>query len=167
MCDKSGPQITNPPAKAGEILYRHLISGWFDPNKPGQPSSQAFRPSKKDENCLSVDRSSLTTAEAAFGLNVARPPVGFGVPAIETWGVSLEEIIAAGRTAWSDPAMAKPADPPHSLGLPANPAHGVIDFEGLGRSLQDDAARKLRDAAIIRGRIYAPPAPAAPPAVGA
>jgi hypothetical protein len=47
----------------GELLYRQVHPSFV---RDGRPTSQAFRPTPKDENKLSVARGSLTTEKAAY-----------------------------------------------------------------------------------------------------
>ena len=46
-----------------EFLYGQVHPQWID---DGEPSSQAFKPTKKDERMLSIALGSKTTAEEAF-----------------------------------------------------------------------------------------------------
>jgi hypothetical protein len=48
---------------ADELLYRQVHPQWI---VDGEPSSQAFKPTKKDEGMLSIALGSQTTAEDAF-----------------------------------------------------------------------------------------------------
>jgi hypothetical protein len=142
MCEKRGDQIRAP---GDQLVFRHVIDAWVDPGT-GHPSSQGFRPTRaEDAGCLSVDRATMTTAEAAFVLCKSLPPEGFGnANAKSTWAVSLTEVAELRLTLWADPVAA-------AAPLPANPAHAVIDFEDLTRNDQERLAKKLKAKAIARG----------------
>lgn len=144
MCDKKGKRITIPE---DQLLLRHLLEAWLDPNT-GEPTSQGFRPMRaEDENCLSVDQLAMTTVVEAFRLCSAQPPEGFGNNVKSTWGISLAELTTLALEAWKDPVSP-------TGGMPANPAHTVIGFEHLGNNDQTRVARKLKAKAIARGRQY-------------
>jgi hypothetical protein len=119
-----------------ELLYRQVHPTWID---DGQPSSQAFRPTKKDEGMLSVALASLTTAEGAFYCHTQV----LGLASGGTWGVSVGEASALELDCLPDPTE-------------ADPAHGVVDFSGLGRKAAEAKARVLRAKALARGCLHQP-----------
>src|SRR5688572_31334222 len=73
-------------------------------------------PTPKDEGRLSVDRGSMTTAEAAFSRYRAEGRKSAGV-----WSVKVGECLSLALHAISDPIE---GDSP-------NPAHAFVDFRGL------------------------------------
>ena len=137
MCDKKGPRLT----EKDELLFRQVHPSWFD---AGQPSSIAFRPSTTDP-CPSVDRQAKTNAATAFVLFTTPKPNGFSGTSDGVWAVSVEEVDAAGVSAWEDPVRATQQTPP-------NDAHAAIHFDGLGSKREAKAARALKVWANKRGR---------------
>ena len=67
-----------------EILFRQIHPNFVE--EDGQPSSQPFQPTEKDAGQLSVDRSSLTTAAAAFALFTSD-----GHASVAVYGLSVAE----------------------------------------------------------------------------
>ena len=57
-----GPRLTD----ADEQLFRQVHPSWI---QAGKPTSQAFKPTPKDEGLLSVSRGAKTSAAAAFELH--------------------------------------------------------------------------------------------------
>src|SRR5690606_36281934 len=78
-----------PLADGAELLHRHVHPSWM---VDGEPASLAFRPSKKDEGRLSVDRGALATAEQAFLHHTST----LKLDAVGTWSFTVEEATAAG-----------------------------------------------------------------------
>jgi hypothetical protein len=128
------------------LLYRQVHPSLF---KNGIPTSVNFRPKPIDEGKLSVDRSSMVTAEEAHRHFVEV----VGLESVGSWGISVAEVIGSGTTAWADPIAGGPgvAEPA------ANPAHAFIDFRGLDRPAFEKAAKLLKRAAVSRGRLHPPP----------
>jgi hypothetical protein len=117
-----------------EILFRQVIPEWID---TGIPSSQAFTPTRKDLGQLSIARSSLTTAEAAYKhytavLNLASAGV---------WGITVGEATEVGLKCYDAPDNDVPA-------------HGFIDFRTLGRKAAVRSSKLLAAHARTRGRLY-------------
>src|SRR3569623_1588863 len=149
MCEKNGPQL----GEADDLLHRQVPHEWTE---AGEPSSQAFWPWRTIVACcLSVDRNSRTTAEAAFNLFTAAKPSGFGMSSCGVWALSCDEIKGESLTAWEDPAVA-------TNDTPANPAHAVIDFTAHDAKTQKKIARKLKALAIRRGCLHPVPVQPAP-----
>jgi hypothetical protein len=139
MCNKAGAQVTD----ANEELFRHVGPDWLV--EDGEPSSQAFLPFRDvDDGCLSVDRSSVTTAAASFALFTGAQPAGFGRPASSVWAVTVGEAAALALSTWEDPTAATGTTPP-------NPAHGVVEFGPKNNSWRKNA-RALKVLAIARGQ---------------
>ena len=142
MCAKSGPELIDE----GEVLLRQVYPAWL--SEDGEPSSQAFHPWRDvDEGCLSVDRGSMVSAAAAFARFTAQPPLGFGQPAVEVWGLSVGELRAKALSAWADPVR---AHPPH----PENPTHALVEFGDHPRARWSKLGKQLKVLAIARGRLH-------------
>ncbi|MGH2853373.1 MAG: hypothetical protein ACRDLF_04175 [Solirubrobacteraceae bacterium] len=131
--ERAEQPLTNPD----EALYRQVHPSWI---ADGVPSSQAFKPTKKDEGMLSIALGSKTTPEGAFAHHtqvLQRESVG-------TWGVSVAQATDAGLRSYEQP-------------LDDSPAHGFIDFRGLARGQTEAKAKLLLGKARHRGRLYPPP----------
>ena len=121
-------------ADSSEVLRRQVHPGFID---RGSPSSQAFRPTKKDAEQLSTRREAMT-AEAAYRAHVAE-----GLASAGTWGVSVSEIAGVALRAIDDSAL--PSVPEH---------HAYIDFRGCSKGHTERAAKALKRAAVERGCLY-------------
>jgi hypothetical protein len=97
-----------------ELLYRQVHPSFI---RDGRPSSQAFRPTRKDEGKLSVSRSTLTSPRQSFELftNVME------LKSAGVWGMTVGECNAESLSVRSDPLVAPPAKAP-------DPSHAVVDF---------------------------------------
>jgi hypothetical protein len=127
-----------------ELLFRQVHPSFV---RDGRPSSQAFRPTPKDEGRLSVARSSLTTASEAFELYAK----GRGLPSVGTWAVTVGECNEQGLKAFADPLTAPPEKIP-------DPAHAIIDFTPHSKSQAEARGMRLARKAVDRGRLHPPPA---------
>jgi len=125
---------------AGELLFRQIHPSFV---RDGRPSSQAFRPTKKDDGKLSVARSSLTTAERAFHSHT----VLLGLPSHGTWALSVQECAQHELKVFPNPLLAPPE-------LIADPAHAFIDFRGLSNSRTESKSTQLRNDAMDRGCVH-------------
>ncbi len=117
-----------------ELLYRQVHPSWV---QDGVPSSQTFKPTKKDAGMLSVALGSKTSAEGAFNHHMQaleRKSAG-------TWAVTVGEVTEAGLTSHAQP-------------LDDNPDHGFIDFRGRGRGEIERSAKVLLAKARDRGCLY-------------
>jgi hypothetical protein len=132
--------MTAPLTDSEELLFRQIHPSFFE---NGLPSSQAFRPTKKDNNKLSVDRSSLTTAKAAFELFVES-----GYESAAVYGLKVGEFAAERLPSYPDPLKAD--------GKPANPAHAFADFSAFGTNQQKNIAKRLRTKATGKGCVFKP-----------
>jgi hypothetical protein len=131
------PESTlEPLGDPGELLFRQVHPNWI---VDGIPSSQAFKPTKKDKGKLSVALGSKTDAGGAYRQHVE--VLGFG--SVGTWAVTVGEASAAERHSFPDP-------------LDNDPAHGFVDFRGLTRGAVEKAARILLARANARGCLYSP-----------
>lgn len=122
-----------------ELLYRQVHPSWV---KEGQPTSQAFKPTPKDDHKLSVARSTLTTPAEAFEHHTA----GLGLASAGTWAVAVNEVSAEPH---SLPVTADPIDEPV-----ADPAHALIEFPAEPRKVIETKAKLLLAAARARGRLH-------------
>jgi hypothetical protein len=125
---------------ASELLLRQVNPAFV---REGRVGSQAFRPTSKDNRMLSVARSALTTAEAAFELYTSCRKLG----SAGTWGVTIGECSSLGLAARPDP-LSEPPCP--------DPAHAVIDFSELSNRKVEAHGARLARFANDRGRLYPP-----------
>jgi hypothetical protein len=125
-----------PLSDYDELLHRQVHPSWI---RDGRITSQAFRPTKKDDKKLSIDRGSLTDPANAF-----REYVKQGRASVGVWSVTVGECGGAKVKAYPDP-------------LPDDPAHGVIDFSSLpSNSAIEAAGDRLARAARERNASYLP-----------
>lgn len=127
-----------------ELLFRQVHPAWV---RDGRPSSQAFRPTAKDNSRLSVARGALTTAQAAYEHHTTR----LGFQSAGTWAVAVGECRGLSLPVEADPIT-------EASGQPPDPAHAVIQFLGLSKAQVEAKGAKLARFASARGRLY--PAPA-------
>jgi hypothetical protein len=124
-----------------ELLFRQVHSSWI---REGRVSSQAFRPMPKDKGHLSVDRGSITTAEASYQLFTEQ--LQFSSEGI--WAVTVAECLAQALPVLEDPVSAE------APGV-ANPAHAVVSFVSVSSRGQIEAkGQKLARCANERGRLF-------------
>ena len=124
-----------------EILFRQIHPHFFD---NGEPSSNRFMPSGKDQNKLSVDRSSLTTAEQSHSLYV-----GNGYQSVAVFGLTVGEFNVEDISCWPDPILATEISV-------ANPAHALADFSSHASNKNKLIAKRLKRAVITRGCLFNP-----------
>lgn len=123
-----------------ELLYRQIHPNWFE---DGLPTSQGFRPTGKDDGKLSVDRSTVFTAEESFLLHHDDK----GLATAGTWGLTVAEFAAEDVGCRPDPLE-------RSYTEPANPAHAVADFSLHGGGKCKLIGKRLRNVAVARGRVH-------------
>lgn len=116
-----------------ELLYRQVHPSWV---QAGRPTSQAFRPTPKDAGLLSVSRGAFTTAEAAFRLHTEQKMLA----SAGVWSVSVGDCGAADRPVHADPVEVPIPDP----------AHAVVDFQGLNDPKAKAAAQLLKAKAVCQ-----------------
>jgi hypothetical protein len=119
-----------------EFLYRQVHPNWIE---DGQPSSQAFKPTKKDEGMLSIALGSKTTAEGAFLHHTQTLELASG----GTWAVTVAEVATVDLSSFEQPRE-------------NSPAHGFIDFRDLARKAIESKAKLLLARARDRGCMYQP-----------
>jgi hypothetical protein len=122
-----------------EILFRQIHPKFYE---DGHLSSSPFVPSAKDENQMSVDRSSLITAAGSFDLYT-----GNGYQSVAVFGVTVGECGAVGLSCHPDPL--RPTETQK-----ANQAHCYVDYSTVGSSKGKNIAKRLRNDAVKRGRLH-------------
>ena len=122
-----------------EVLFRQIHPKFYD---NGEPSSQPFRPTDKDGNKLSVDRSHLTSAQASYELFV-----GNGYESDAVYGLSVGEFDEENLPCISDPLQSNEQ-------IQANPAHAYADYSAHGTNKQKNIAKRLKKKAIDRGILH-------------
>lgn len=130
-------------ADNSEILFRQVHPTWID---GGEPTSLTFIPSAKDQNKLSLDRSSLTSAENAHVLYTRNGSLSAAV-----YGLSVGEFSNQNINCEADPIDKTDSQE-------ENPAHAIADYSEFGTSAQRKIAKKLKRNAAVRGCLYKPPA---------
>ena len=121
-----------------ELLFRQVHPAFL---RDGRVGSQAFRPTPKDKKMLSVARSSLTTADAAFNLHVEC----LKLSSAGTWSVSAAECLALALPIQPDPLAEMPCP---------DPAHALVDFSALSNSKIEAQGARLARQANDRGRLH-------------
>ena len=128
------------------LFYRQVNPSWC---KDGVPTSQAFGPTPKDRDQLSLDDASKVTAEGAwrhFTKNLELSSIG-------TWAVSLGEVEEAGELV----VVSSPIEVPESTAK-NNPAHCHVDFSPItSKGQKRRKAQHLAMRATARGCLYVPP----------
>jgi hypothetical protein len=122
-----------------ELLFRQIHPSFVE---SGYPSSQPFLPTSKDDNKLSVDRSTITTPSNAFALYTSN-----GHCSAAVYGLSVGEFKEQDLPCVSDPLEAMEDQA-------ANPAHAYADYAQHGTSKQKNIAKRLKHRAIARGCLY-------------
>jgi hypothetical protein len=126
-----------------ELLLRQVHPSWM---RDGRPSSQAWRPTKKDEGRLSVARGSLTSPQAAFEHHTQQKKLA----SVGTWAATVGECQTESLPTYPDPDDATPT-------VAADPAHAVVDFRGCSNSQVEAKAVRLSRCAVERGCLYSAP----------
>ena len=121
-----------------ELLFRQVHPNWL---KDGQPSSQAFKPTPKDDGKLSAARGAKTNPETAFVHHTDT----LGLQSAGTWAVNVDEVEATPvpLEAYGDPVTEPTPDP----------AHAFIEYPD-DRKLVEAKAKILRAKAGARGRLH-------------
>ena len=124
-----------------DLLYRQVPRGEI--STEGNPQSQTFLPTKKDQDNLSMyDGSQLSPEESYQHYTEVLKLQSAGVV-----GISCAEAEALGIRIQPDPQ-------------PDFPSHTLLDFSNLTtNSKKREAARELKNKAIERGWLYRPPTP--------
>jgi hypothetical protein len=126
-------------AEPAELLFRQASPPLI---QDGVPTSLLFRPMPKDHGLLSVDREAVIgLAEKSRERFRAR-----GFQSHSTWAVSVGEVRAQALQAYADPTK-------------HNDAHALIDMSALSDRQMRDISKRLREAAVARGRLAPQAAP--------
>lgn len=120
---------------AGTLLHRQVHPSWV---QEGRVSSQAFKPTSKDEKCLSVYDGDQIDAEAAWQHYVN----DLGFRSIGVLAVTVGECEVVELTVAPDPDTF--------------PEHVCIDFRGLTNRQIENKARILNSKARSRGWQFLP-----------
>lgn len=121
-----------------ELLLRQVHPTFIQDNRV---TSQAFKPTPKDENKLSVSRSSKTTAEKAHKHYTKT----LKLESACVMAVSVSEIIAHQKLQLEDNPIS---------GANADQSHALVDYTALTSSEKDKVAKKLAANARARGIQY-------------
>ena len=122
-----------------EVLLRQIHPTFL---VDGHLASSPFVPSPKDQNQLSVDRSSMTSAAASYDLYR-----GNGHQSIAVYGVTVGEFGVEGLACHPDPLSATDTQR-------ANPGHAFADYSAVGSNQGKKIAKRLRNVAVKRGRLH-------------
>lgn len=118
-----------------EVLFRQIRSKHL--MDQGSPSSEAFRPMPKDDNRLSLDRSSKTTPEWSFGNFRDK-----GYDSVAVFGVSVAEFNTLEILCFDDPRN-------------DNDSYAYADFSTLhSKSHHIRVSKRLKQKAIERGQLF-------------
>ena len=134
MTDRASDALS----EEAEILFRQIHPSFV---RDGRVSGQAFRPTPKDKRMLSVARSSMTDAQAAF----KRHTECLKLSSLGTWGVTVGECAALGLSVRPNPITEPPCP---------DPAHALVDFSALSNSKVEAQGTRLARLANDRGRLH-------------
>ena len=137
--------MTNKLTEQNEVLYRHIHPDFLDGD---EPSSDRFRPSKKDENKLSVDRSSIHDAETSHKIYTST-----GRKSAAIFGVSVGEFGGKSIDCLEDPVVARDATDTEPA-VPENRAHALANYSAHSEKDQKNVAKELKRLAMQRKKIF-------------
>jgi len=122
------------------ILYRQVHESWI---KNSRPTSQAFKPTPKDNNRLSVHYGAMLTAEEAWLYYTKQLQLDSGgVVAVTVAECNFLDL---------------PVEPNAvSLAKSDSIRHAEINFESFSGNTLKKKARQLREFAMQRGWLYQP-----------
>lgn len=115
------------------LLLRQVHPRWI---RDGRVTSQAFRPTRKDEGLLSVYDGDQIDAKSAYEHYTGQ----LGLGSAGAMAVTVAECVQQGLTAKTDPVPF--------------PEHVVIDFRSYSRSQIEAKAKYLTRVAMKRGWQY-------------
>ena len=115
------------------IVYRQIHPSFV---QAGFPTSQAFRPTPKDESKLSVYDGDQITAENAFQHYIN----DLNLSSVGVMGLTVSECLEESLTVCSDPEPFR--------------EHAVIDFSGVSNKDCRNKSKKLQVKAVLRGWLY-------------
>lgn len=119
------------------VLLRQIHPSFV---QAGFATSQAFRPTPKDQSKLSVYDGDLITPEASF----LHYTGALRLASTGTTGLSVDECLAEELQVFPDPEPF--------------PEHAIIDFTGLTDGQCRTKSKKLQAKAQVRGWLYRSPA---------
>ena len=119
--------------KDDTIVYRQIHPSFV---QAGFPTSQAFRPTPKDECQLSVYDGDLISSEKAWGHYTGE----LGLASVGVMGLTVSECAAESLLVRSDPVPF--------------PEHAVIDFAMLTDKECRNKSKKLQSKAVKRDWLY-------------
>jgi hypothetical protein len=141
---EAAPSLQSSPTPIDdidELLFRQVHPSLLDGDIP---ASSAFMPTESDKGQLSVDRESISTAQAAHELYVES-----GLESVGSFGITVGEFNTQNLLCFPDPILA-------AENRKANPAHARVDFSAFGRSRQRALAKRLKGFALGRGLLHKP-----------
>lgn len=115
------------------LLLRQINPSFL---KLKRPTSQAFRPTPKDENGLSVYDGDQIKPEPAWEHFTGQ----LNYASVGVMGITVEECAELDLPARSDPEPF--------------PEHAIIDFSGFSKNQIEKKARKLQEKAVARDWLY-------------
>lgn len=115
------------------IVYRQIHPSFV---QAGFPTSQAFRPTPKDESKLSVYDGDQITSEYAFQHYIN----DLKLSSVGVMGLTVSECVAESLAVRSDPEPFQ--------------EHAVIDFSGLSDKDCRNKSKKLQSKAVHRGWLH-------------
>ena len=115
------------------IVYRQIHPSFV---QAGFPTSQAFRPTPKDESKLSVYDGDLITAENAFQHYINQ----LGLSSVGVMGLTVSECAAESLAVYSEPIRFR--------------EHAVIDFSELTDKVCRNVSKYLQAKAVQRGWLH-------------
>lgn len=121
-----------------ELLLRQVHPNFIDEN--GIPATDRFRPYEGDNNKMSVDRSSLVTAQESHTRYTALGRRSGGV-----FGLLVEEFAGESIDCFEDPISEAGKE---------NPAHAIADYSSHDLKSQKLISKRLCQLARKRGAIY-------------
>lgn len=127
-----------------QVHPSHLINGL---------SSGAFRPTPNDEEKLSVDCASMTSAKASYELHLQKTkvlPSGDRVPleTSGTWAINRDICATENLPVVADPIENEPFQP-------NNLAHHLVDFSTtISSASKKNIAKRLRLKALEFGKLW-------------
>lgn len=133
-----------------EELFRQVHPTFW---RDGRLTSAAFKPTKKDQQKLSVARGAATSAENAYRHHTQT----LALRSEGSWVVTVGECRKLSLQVISDP-LTSPPEPA------ADPAHAFLDYRGLSNGLTEKKSSELSRIANTRGRRFPPPPSVPPPA---
>jgi hypothetical protein len=130
-----------------DLVFRQVNPNHWDGKIP---NSQAFFPTPKDTDKLSVDDASVVSAEGSW----KHFTKNLGFASVGTWAVSFEEVESAGDLELTKNPVVNPNDATKN-----NPAHCLINFGKLTtKGQKKKRAQHLAIKASARGCQFTPPA---------